>query len=147
MLRTVSFEIGCGDIPAVTPHVDGASLTALVEAYERAKEYHHPGGYGGIPTRRFKRTLLDGYGKNESHYGKGNIYLLGCTCGEVGCRPLIASVYQKEDTITWDGFVRPQRRQRDYSEFGPFTFGREQYKNAVQDLLIRLNGGASNSSN
>jgi len=89
--------------------------------------------------------LLNGYGKSESDYGRGIIYLLGCTCGEVGCWPLIASVYQKDDTIRWDEFVQPHRRGRDYSEFGPFTFSRAQYENAVQDLLIRLNFGAGNS--
>jgi len=131
----------------VVPYVDGASLAALVEAYERAKGYHPAGGCGGLITTYFKRRPPDEYfnGKSESGYGRGTIYLLGCTCGEVGCWPLIVSVYQKDDTIRWDGFAQPHRRGRDYSEFGPFTFSRAQYENAVQDLLIRLNFGAGNS--
>jgi len=72
------------------------------------------------------------------------IYLLGCTCGEVGCWPLIASVYKKDDTICWDGFVQPHRRERDYSEFGPFAFSRTQYDDAVKDLRIRLNSAGTN---
>jgi hypothetical protein len=73
------------------------------------------------------------------------IYLLGCACGEVGCWPFIASVYHKDDSISWDGFVQPYRRERDYSEFGPFTFSRVQYEDAVKDLLIRLNSAGANS--
>jgi hypothetical protein len=147
VLRTVSFEIGSGNVLAVMPYVEGASLAALVEAYERAKGYHPAGGYGGLITTYFKRRPPVEYftGKSESEYGRGIIYLLGCTCGEVGCWPLIASVNQKDDTIRWNGFVQPHRRGRDYSEFGPFTFSRAQYENAAQDLLIRLNFGAGNS--
>jgi len=40
VLRTISFEIDRfrrGNILAVTPYVDGASLVSLVEAYERVK--------------------------------------------------------------------------------------------------------------
>ena len=148
MLRTVSFEIGGGNVLAVMPYVEGASLAALVEAYERAKGYHPAGGYGGLITAYFKRRPPVEYftGKSESEYGRGIIYLLGCTCGEVGCWPLIASVSQKDDTIRWDGFAQPHRRGRDYSEFGPFTFSRAQYENAVQDLLSRLDFGAGNST-
>ena len=91
---------------------------------------------------------LDEYftGSEKSDYWirlKG-IYLLGCTCGEVGCWPLIASVYKKDDTICWDGFVQPHCRERDYSEFGPFAFSRTQYDDAVKDLRIRLNSAGTN---
>jgi hypothetical protein len=74
----------------------------------------------------------------------GGIYLLVCTCGEAGCWPLIAAVYQKDDMICWDGFIQPHRRERDYSEFGPFKFSRAQYEDAAKDLLIRLNSAGAN---
>jgi hypothetical protein len=145
VLKTVSFEIDRlerTNAVTVTPYVDGASLAALVEAYERAKGYSPAGGYGGLVPAYFNCGPLDEYliGKHKSDYWmrlKG-IPLLGCTCGEIGCRPFIASVYQKDDTIRWDGFARPRRRERDYSKFGPFTFSRAQYEDAVNDLLIRL---------
>jgi hypothetical protein len=149
VLRTVSFEIGSGNVLAVTPHVDGASLAALVEAYERAKGYDPAGGYGGLIPAYFNYGPLDEYftGKDKSDYWMSlkGVYLLGCGCGEVGCWPLIASVYQKDDTIRWDGFVQPHRRERDYSGFGPYTFSRAQYEDAVKDLLIRLNSCGANS--
>jgi hypothetical protein len=113
VLRTVLFGIGSGNCLAVTPYVDGTSLAALVEAYERAKEYD-PAGYGGLITAYFDYGRPDEYftGENKSDYWMSlkGIYLLGCACGEVGCWPLIASVYRKDDTIRWDGFVQPHRR-------------------------------------
>jgi hypothetical protein len=149
VLRTVSFEIGSQSPLAVTPYVDGASLDALVEGYERAKGYDPAGGYGGLIAAYFNYGPLDEYftGENKSDYWMSlkGIYLLGCSCGEVGCWPLIASVHQKADTIRWDGFVQPHRRERDYSEFGPFTFSRGQYEDAVKDLLFRLNSAGANS--
>ena len=116
----------------MTPYVDGTSLAAMVEAYERAKGYDDPaGGYGGLIPAYFNYGSLDAYftGNNRSDYWMklNGIYLLGCDCGEVGCWPLIASVYQKDDTICWDRFVQPYRQERDYSKFGPFTFSRARY--------------------
>lgn len=142
MRRTVSFEIESGNVPAVTPYVDGSSLAALVEAYERAKGYKPAGGYRGLIPAYFDYGPLDEYftGKNQSGHWMAlkGIYLLGCVCGEVGCWPLIASVHQQDDTIRWDRFVQPYRRERDYTAFGPFTFSRAQYDDALKDLLIRL---------
>lgn len=143
MLSTVSFEIERGEAPAVMPSVDGASLAVLVEAYERAKRYEDPaGGYGGLIPAYFNYGPLDEYfaGKGRSEYWTGlkGIYLLGCACGEVGCWPLIAAVHRADETIRWDGFIQPFRRERDYGAFGPFTFARAQYEDAVQDLVFRL---------
>jgi len=150
MLSTVSFEIGNEDVPAVTPYVDGISLAARVEAYERAKGYDPAGGYGGLIPAYFEHGPLDAYftGNDKSDHWMGlrGIYLLGCACGEIGCWPLIASVYRKEDQIHWDRFVQPHRPRRDYSAFGPFTFSKAQYEDAVKDLLIRLNSAGANSS-
>ena len=44
MSETVSFKIDEGDLAAVTPFVDGTSLVALVEIYERSKGYLDPAG-------------------------------------------------------------------------------------------------------
>lgn len=143
MLRTVSFEVVSGDVLTVTPHVDGVSLAALIEAYEGAKGYVDPaGGYGGLIPDYFDYGRLDQYllGRSKSDYWVRlhGIYLLGCECGEVGCWPLIARVHQEGNTIRWDGFVQPFRAERDYSEFGPFEFAQAQYGDALKDLLIRL---------
>ena len=143
MLKTISFGIERGRVLTVTPYVDGASLVTLVDAYERAKGYRDPPRkYGGLVPAYFNYGPLDEYfiGNNEADYwmSLGGIYLLSCACGEVGCWPLIASVHRTDDSIHWNGIVQPFRQDRDYSEFGPFTFSRTQYEGALKDLMIRL---------
>lgn len=151
MLRTVSFEIEKGDVFAVTPYVDGTSLVELVEVYERAKGYLDPaGGYGGLVPAYFKYGPLNEYfaGKSKSEYWENlkGIYLLGCSCREVGCWPLIASVSHQGDTVTWTGFQQPFRPKRDYSKFGPFMFSRAQYEGAVNNLMVSLDSMGDGSS-
>jgi hypothetical protein len=60
----------------------------------------------------------------------GDIYLLGCQCGEVGCWPLTTRVTVNNNRVLWDSFRQPHR-ERDYSRFGPFVFDLDQYRNAV----------------
>ncbi len=151
MSETVSFKIDENDFAAVTPFVDGTSLVALVEIYERSKGYLDPaGGYGGLVPAHFNYGPLDRYltGKNKTDYwaSLNGIYLLGCACGEAGCWPLITSVSEQDDTVIWDGFIQPFRRSRDYSEFGPFRFSRAQYEDAVDDLVARLDASGTHSS-
>ena len=98
MSKTVSFEIEDGDFVAVMPFVDGTSLAALVEIYERSKGYLDPaGGYGGLVPAYFNYGPLDQYlagRSNTDHWASLNgIYILGCACGEVGCWPLITGLF------------------------------------------------------
>ncbi len=151
MSKTVSFEIEDGDFVAVIPFVDGTSLAALVEIYERSKGYLDPaGGYGGLVPAYFNYGPLDQYfarRSNADYWASLNgIYILGCACGEVGCWPLIASVSEQDDKIIWDGFVQPFRRSRDYSEFGPFLFSRAQYEDALNNLVARFDTTGTQSS-
>jgi hypothetical protein len=145
VVRTVSFVVDLKDAPTVTPHIDGVSLATLVEAFEEANGYADPaGGYGGLIPDFFR-----GYGPLDDYFTGNNppanflnlkgIYLLGCSCGEVGCWPLIASVRVVADTFEWAGFRQPYRPQRDYSAFGPFVFARRQYEGAVNEMANRLN--------
>jgi hypothetical protein len=60
--------------------------------------------------------------------------LLGCGCGEVGCSPLMARITVTDDTVTWDEFEQPTRPGWDYDGFGPFTFDRAQYEQALMAI-------------
>ena len=66
---------------------------------------------------------------------EGKTALLSCDCGEVGCSPLLARVSVDEDTITWDEFEQPTRPDWDYNGFGPFTFARGQYEQALLEMF------------
>src|SRR5262249_5009068 len=65
----------------------------------------------------------------------GKTALLSCPCGEVGCSPLLARVTVDEDTVTWDEFEQPTRPDWSFEEFGPFTFSRPEYEQALLAVL------------
>lgn len=134
------FERKDEDTATVLPCVDGVGLDQLVAAFEEAAGYRDPaGGYGGLIPSFYRFGPLRNYflGQEEPVTGdeQGEIYLLSCECGEVGCWPLIAHVRLKQDKVIWDGFSQPHRPSRDYTGFGPFEFDRTQYERAVEDLV------------
>ncbi|WP_327023446.1 hypothetical protein [Micromonospora sp. NBC_01739] len=143
LIRTVRFEIGpWGQAPdparELLPYVDNVSLVDLVSDFERAAGHDVPGAYAGIVLDHFNFGDLDAYltGRSNSAYrGKGVIALLGCDCGEVGCWPLEAQVITTEESVIWRGFSQPYRPQRDYGDFGPFVFRRNQYEQAVRGAV------------
>ncbi|MGC4748407.1 hypothetical protein ACLQ28_22540 [Micromonospora sp. DT201] len=145
--RKVRFEIrpwGGGPDPAreLLPYVDNVSLVDLVSGYEHAAGHDVPGQYAGIVLDHFNFGDLTGYltGRPDSAYWarKGAIALLGCDCGEVGCWPLQAQVVTTDDVVRWRGFVQPHRPKRDYGDFGPFVFRRNQYERAVLEAAAAM---------
>ncbi|MBB2675215.1 UNVERIFIED_ORG: hypothetical protein GGE44_004813 [Rhizobium esperanzae] len=110
------FENTDEDTVAVLPCVDGVGLDRLVAAFEEAAGFRDPaGGYGGlIPSFYFFGPLASYFlGQEAPVTGdeQGEIYLLSCECGEVGCWPLIAHVRLHQDKVIWDGFSQPHRRE------------------------------------
>ena len=126
----------------VVPYVDGIDLRVSITEYERLRAFDPAGGYAGIVPEFFNFGDLADYYRgatDHSYWGKiGKIAVLGCECGEVGCWPLYAQVQASEETISWSVFEQPHRRERDYSEFGPFQFRRSQYESAVDAMKERL---------
>jgi hypothetical protein len=126
---------------AITPVIDGVSLTNLVTDFERQHGFEPSGGYGGLIPEYFEYGSLDRYLFSQP---EGNLwraqkqYLLGCSCGEVGCWPLEARIDCLDSEVIWNSFSQPFRPDRDYSKFGPFTFDLEQYKAVVKQLSARF---------
>ena len=119
--------------------MDGVPLPELVATFERERRFEPVGGYGGLIPEYFKYGDLDRYFLGDfeegSYFARLNrVYLLGCQCGEVGCWPLIARVKAEGQSVVWDSFEQPHRRDRDYSAFGPFVFDEKQYRQAVAVL-------------
>ncbi|GAB2828133.1 hypothetical protein GCM10027176_35380 [Actinoallomurus bryophytorum] len=148
LIRKVRFDVrpwGDGPDPAreLVPYIDKVSLVDLVSGFEHAAGHGVPGAYAGIVLDHFAFGDLTAYltGRPDStHWAKrGVIALLGCTCGEVGCRSLEARVLIDDDLVTWRGFARPDR-PGDYGSFGPFTFRRGQYERAVREVAAVISG-------
>lgn len=125
------------ETPSIVPVVNGIHLTRLVEDFERAADFEPIGGYAGLVPTAFNFGPLDVYFLGQTHeqlFELGGYFLLGCSCGEVGCWPLNARITQLDDQIIWDQFRQPHRRERDYSSFGPFRFERDRYQQSVIEL-------------
>jgi hypothetical protein len=139
-LATLSFSIQPFEgTRSITPCVNGKSLIEAVAAFERERGFDPVGGYGGLIPEWFNYGPLDRYflGDSEPNSYFTNlhgVYLLGCDCGEVGCWPLVAHVETSGETVEWNLFRQPFRKERDYSDFGPFVFDADQYKKAVAAL-------------
>ena len=123
----------------VVPMVDGISLVTRVRDYEAARGFDLPGCYGGIEpssenTGRWVRYLLGESYPEDNEPSNGITWLLGCNCSVAGCWPLEARVTVERDRVIWNGFRQPHRPAQDYTAFGPFVFGRDEYEQALSSL-------------
>lgn len=135
----------------VVPMVDGVSLVTRVRDYEAARGFDLPGCYGGIEpssenTGRWVRYLLGEAYPEDNEPSNGITWLLGCNCSVAGCWPLEARVTVERDRVIWNGFRQPYRPEQDYTAFGPFVFGRDEYEQALASLAASLAGGENDGS-
>ena len=125
-----------GQGPAgLTLVVDGVSLVDLVAAYEGSRGYEPAGAYGGLVPERLsvmadRGTYLLGTSPDQLP-AIGSAWLLGCSCGEVGCWPLVARIEVSPRRVRWTDFSQPFRESWDYTDFGPFVFTRGEYEATV----------------
>jgi len=127
-----------GDVAEVVPSVDGEELTDLIHEFEkRAGLETRDVSYGGLIPAQFRFGPLSGHFLAEEGAfvnEQGKVPLLGCSCGEWGCWPLLALVTADDDAVVWSAFEQPHRPKRDYSGFGPYRFERAEYDEALQAL-------------
>lgn len=161
-------DYGAEEEPDVQILIDGRDFIDIVHDWElnvarAAGEPTLAGAYSGIP-KRFARELPSAWlGMQEpnnllSCWGDG-FALLACTCGELGCWPLLARVEVTDHEVRWLDFEQPRRTARrdeevtspgrpprdrarvwSYEGFGPFVFDRAAYTSAI-DHLIRTTTG------
>jgi hypothetical protein len=129
IVNELGFAVEMHDVwscDAVVPLVDGTPLTELIDIFE-ARAKMQPSGemYGGF--------IADVRDTDAFRPGKGRS-VLACSCGDIGCWPLLADIKVEGDAVVWNGFRQPRRKDRDYTRFGPFRFDRAQYENALTEL-------------
>jgi hypothetical protein len=132
------------DLTQIKIQVNGADLPELVKEAElpsaRAEGQEELAGtYVGLVPGYIRMDLagqfLGGSGAWLYPGAEGKTALLSCDCGEIGCSPLLARVTVGEDTVTWDEFEQPERPDWEYDDFGPFTFARSEYEQALLAML------------
>lgn len=118
----------------VVPVIDGKRLTDLIHRFERhAGMEKRDTSYAGLIPAFFR------FGTADEHYLSTDkkIPILGCECGEWGCWPLMARTDADDQRVVWTDFEQPHRSRRDYSAFGPFSFERSAYDDALRELALR----------
>ncbi len=128
--------------------VDQRNLLDLVRAVEQpyAIAEGHPeiaGAYVALPAK----LVLSDIGIAQMEAEKVSLY--DCECGCPGCWPLLVKISASDDIITWSEFEQPHRGPNSrsswwqYDDFGPFTFDRKQYEQAlsVANSKLRENRG------
>ncbi|WP_394615605.1 hypothetical protein JNUCC0626_38635 [Lentzea sp. JNUCC 0626] len=105
----------------VVPVLDGSSLIDWLQVEDEDDE----------PA--FSGVRKDDLDAKPFQPGKAQL-VLGCTCGIASCGPLVADITADENTVVWRHFRRPHRNGRVYEGFGPFTFDRKRYDEALKKL-------------
>ncbi|RFA09350.1 hypothetical protein B7R54_08980 [Subtercola boreus] len=115
--------------------VDGRPFSEIVMEFEASRGWDPAGGYGGLFPGVFRLGTAIEYwlGVGLTGFGStgGRVWVLGCECGELGCWPFGVTIVTTPDTVTWQSFEQPFRRERDYSALPPFIFDRAEYVAAV----------------
>jgi hypothetical protein len=144
MTSTLTFDVEPfgedGSVFVVVPVVDGHRLTDLIHSLERqAGMEDRDTSYAGLIPAFFR------FGTATEHYRSTHqrIPLLGCECGEWGCWPLMAQIRADDERVVWTEFEQPHRSTRDYTAFGPFSFERSAYDEALRDLEPRWDPSAA----
>ncbi len=129
-----------GAVTEVVPAIDGIKLTDLIHDFERqAGMESRTDSYGSLIPAYFNFGPLDLHFLGaSSQRDKGRVPLLGCSCGEWGCWPLLARILATEDSVTWTDFQQPHRKARNYSGLGPFSFELTQYKAELEALRTAM---------
>jgi hypothetical protein len=120
----------------IVPMIDGGALSDLIHEFELRTgiETTRSAPYGGLVPAHFKFGRLDRHFLGEPASGASKVPVLGCSCGEWGCWPLLVRIQASSDVVTWTEFEQPFRKERDYSQFGPFAFRRADYDGALEAL-------------
>lgn len=138
MPAVLELRVVLDEAAALVPRVDGVDLTDAVRVFETSRGYDPAGGYGGLVPASFAFGDLGAYylGRGaRQRPAPGRLWLLGCSCGDLGCWPLEAEVVVTGGLVVWQDFGQPHRPARSYDGFGPFVFEREPYEAAVADAV------------
>jgi hypothetical protein len=129
--RVLPFQAGTVQ---VIPIIDGELLTVIVQRF-RSYDRNQPSNdeYAGLISEYFKFGVARKhfYGRRGAYMIAGCVPLLGCSCGEWGCNPVMARIEVLSAHVVWNSFNGGNPTSA--SEFGGlhFEFERRAYEAAV----------------
>jgi hypothetical protein len=112
--------------------INGSDLRTLVGELEvtsaaatgsagPAGAYHYLSGY------HFPSGVFEGRPDDPGLLREGQVTLMGCDCGEVGCWPFLASISVQDGAVRWTGFRQPFRPAWTYDALGTLRFDADEY--------------------
>ncbi|MEV0331757.1 hypothetical protein [Nocardia sp. NPDC050717] len=123
------------------PRIDTIPLTDLIDTFEICAGMEPAGdAYGGLVPQFFRFGSAMDHFQGSSFRLRQRTPVLACSCGELGCWPLLTRITRTGDLVVWDQFEQPHRPMRDYTTFGPFLFDRNRYDEAVEALEDAIAG-------
>ncbi|MFD5180994.1 hypothetical protein ACFWM1_34645 [Nocardia sp. NPDC058379] len=126
---------GRTDVHQIMPRIDTIPLTDLIDTFEICAGMEPAGdAYGGLVPVFFRLEPAMDHFHGSSYVMRQKAPVLACSCGEMGCWPLLTRITLTGDLVVWDCFEQPHRTTRDYTALGPFLFDRDQYDKALQEL-------------
>ncbi len=127
--------------------VDGADLALLARAVEMpfAAAEGWPdiaGKYIGLCPKDVVQSAAHFLGEAAPLFQYGRkVQVLGCTCGEPGCWPLVCEIAVDTEEVTWKNFEQPHRGEDQgqpswsHEALGPFVFARPRYDKALRRVV------------
>ncbi|MEV6671749.1 hypothetical protein [Streptomyces sp. NPDC051162] len=113
----IQFDHHFDDDGEVVPRIDGIPLTELIDKFETGARMQPAGNaYGGLIPQDYRFGSVEDHFHGWSTDAMGSkTPVLGCSCGEWGCWPLMTRITTTADAVTWDSFEQPYRTARDYT--------------------------------
>jgi hypothetical protein len=139
MLRsTISFRVLPfeADIVQVVPVIDGELLTDIVArvlSFAQTRSQTSNDKYAGLIPAYFRFGLARShfYGQHGASKISDRIPLLGCSCGEWGCDPVLAKIEMSKSHVTWSNFSGGNPKSVSQFSGLHFEFERRAYDAAV----------------
>lgn len=135
---------GAGELKITVDEVALPNRLAAIELADATAEDHPDiaGNYAGLAPWACPPDVTEHFhGSPGSHLHCGphdKTVLMGCTCGEVGCWPLMARISVEGERVRWADFEQPHRRGRWTHDDVAFVFDRSQYDAALESAQLDL---------
>lgn len=133
-MNILNFEIWEDD--RVNVFINDENLIEILREYELpfSDKEIRKGELAGSYWWIYKDTLLENLQSK-----KDKVYILGCKCGEEMCWPMRVTITEEDNKIIWSNFEQPYRDKNskifwDYTNFGSFTFDKENYQSELKKL-------------
>lgn len=129
------------DSDRVEIYIDGQGLVDWVLENEKKyfpEEDHMEFGYTSPYWlfRELQRDFMEGRGPT----------LLGCTCGEEGCAPLVFDMKESDNKISFQALTFPFKKELDYTKFPELVFAKDNYQKEFDKLKKYLSESSSQVS-